>query len=116
MKKTELELSIKRAKDSLRKGYIMTKYAKSALNPYEKKVFLSEDGKKLCWQDIKSPGDTKSIAIKDITGINQGVIGKGVETHLNPKKISKKASFVVLYLDSKDRKTLDFSSKDELTM
>ena len=58
MKKTQLELSIKRAKDSLRKGYIMTKYAKSALNPYEKKVFLSEDGKKLCWQDIKSQGDT----------------------------------------------------------
>ena len=72
----------------------MTKYAKSALNPYEKKIFLSEDGKKLCWQGIKSPGDTKSIEIKDITGINQGVIGKGVEAHLNPKKISKKSSFV----------------------
>jgi hypothetical protein len=90
----------------------MTKYAKSALNPYDKKIYLSEDGKKLCWEDIKSPGDPKSIAISDITGINQGIIGKGVEAHLNPKKISKKGCFVVIYLDSKDRKTLDLSTKD----
>jgi len=49
-------LSIKKAKERLIDGYTITKYAKGALDPYEKKVYLSEDWKRLCWQDVKNPG------------------------------------------------------------
>ncbi len=29
----------------------MTKYAEGALNPHDKRVFLSQDQAELCWQD-----------------------------------------------------------------
>jgi hypothetical protein len=32
----------------------MTKYAKGALKPHEKKVYISQDNKKLCWEDKNS--------------------------------------------------------------
>lgn len=94
----------------------MTKYAKSALHPYEKKVYLSEDGKRLCWIDISSPSDPKFIDISQISSVNQGMLGVGVEAHMSVKKIQKKGCFVVINLNSKDRKTLDLSTRDEPTM
>lgn len=32
----------------------MTKYAKGALKPHQKKVYISSDSTKLCWQDKDS--------------------------------------------------------------
>lgn len=40
----------------------MTKYAKSAFNPHEKKVFISDDYQKLCWQN-KDSSDIKFVLI-----------------------------------------------------
>lgn len=106
MKKTENELALKKAKDSLKRGYEMTKYAKSAMHPYKKKVFLHEDGRRLCWEDMKSPGELKWILVSDIMSINQGELGKGISGHLNIKNIIKKGCFVLIRLRSKDREAL----------
>jgi hypothetical protein len=46
----------------LKKGMYMTKYAKSAFNPHEKKVFISDDYQKLCWQN-KDSSDIKFVLI-----------------------------------------------------
>ena len=97
-------------------GYILTKYAKGAYNPHEKKVYLNLDGTKLCWED-KDGKDMKSVNINDIISVHLGDIGEGIEKHIGPKKkIKNLENYGIILLKSKDRKSLEFGCNDELVL
>ena len=68
----------------MKKPVYVTKYAEGAFKPHEKKVFLSPDEKKLCWQDKdeKNKNEFKYVLIDDIMSVDYGKIGPGVEKHL----------------------------------
>ena len=49
----------------------MIKYAKGAFNPHEKKVFITEDERELCWSD-KDSKDKKLVPISEIIRVEKG--------------------------------------------
>ena len=92
---------------------MLIKYEKGAINPHEKRVFLSLDEQKLCWEDKDSNGkDVKTINIDDIVSINIGDIGEGIEKHVGPKKkIHNLNCYGIILMKTKDRKSLEFGGK-----
>lgn len=44
----------------------MVKYARMSVNPHRKRVFLSDDGKKLFWEDASNPKEKKFIFVSAI--------------------------------------------------
>lgn len=73
------------ARISLQNGYSLTKYSKDGFKPHDKRVFLSLDGKKLCWSEKDNPTEYKSIPIETILKIDYGVLGDGIIKHIkNP--------------------------------
>lgn len=113
LKKTEMELRFKKAREALKRGYPMVKYARMSVNPHNKRVFLSDDGKKLYWEDAKSPKEKKFIFVSLIESIKQGEIGKETESYYNKDRSLPKGCYVTIHLNpNKERKTLELSSKD----
>ena len=78
------------------KGYLLTKYSKSAFNPHPKRVYLDAKSQELRWQDEGETKKYKFINLKDILEIKQGMIGQGIKDHLTIGKIKDKNCFVTI--------------------
>jgi hypothetical protein len=53
-----------------------------------KKLYLHEDGKRLCWKNLDGEGEIKFVMISQVVGVNQAIYGKGMETHIPAKKFN----------------------------
>lgn len=60
----------RQAIENLKKGFVMTKYAKRGLKPHKKFVYVSQETMSLIWEDIDTHKKNQ-IALKDIRGFSQ---------------------------------------------
>lgn len=72
---------MRKIKETLEEGYKMTKYSKDGFNPHDKTVFLSSDGRKLCWKE-KGDSAYKSIELDSIIAVEYGKYGEGIRKHV----------------------------------
>lgn len=108
---SQVQSKITTARKNLQHGYYATKYSKDGFFPHDKKVFLSLDGKKLCWAEKDKLSDYKSIPIEVIIQVEYAHAGDGLMKHVD--KLDVYFCCVITYYtgDQYKKKTIELKGE-----